>query len=118
MPSESMIVFSSNCTLAGRAGHVYIFQMPWPRQVNRKFPLYAARPEGKQGYAIAQAYSLAHVVRDEDDGAPGLGPNALQLVMQQVASLGIKGSEGFIHQQDVRLGGQSASQSYTLAHAS
>src|SRR3981081_4552361 len=104
--------------LAGRACYIHIFQMPWPRKVNREFPLYTARPEGKQAYAIPEAYSLSHVVRNEDDGAPGLGPYALQFIVQKVTGLRIECGEGFVHQQDVRLGGQSSSQSYALAHAS
>ena len=70
-----------------------------------------------QHHAISQTHSFAHVVSNENDGAAGFRPDALQFVVQQIASLRVECGEGFVHQQDVRLGGQSASQCDALPHS-
>src|SRR5579863_9829945 len=85
---------------AGGAGYFEIFKMARPRQFNRKLALDAAGPESQKNYAIAQANRLAHVVRDEDDGAPRVAPDALEFGAQQVACLGVERGDRLIHQQD------------------
>src|SRR5580692_1086526 len=54
---------------------------------------------------------------DEDDGASRLAPDTLQLIVQQIASLGVERSEGFIHEENVGFGGQGAGDGYALPHA-
>ncbi len=57
-------------------------------------------------------------MRNENDGAAGFGPQALQLVVQQIASLGVQRGKWLVHQQDIRLGRQRSRQCHTLPHAS
>ena len=54
---------------------------------------------------------------DENYRAAGLRPDALQFVMQEVAGLRIQRSEGFVHQQNIGLGGQGAGQGHALPHS-
>ena len=102
---------------AGGAGDVGVFQMTRARQVDREFTLDAAGAEGQQNDAIAEANGFADVVGDENDGASGLAPDALQFVVQQVASLGVERGEGFVHQQNIGLGGKRAGDGHALPHA-
>src|SRR5579864_2067952 len=87
------------------------------RQINGKLRFDAAGPEAEEGNAIAQPYRLADVVRHKNHSPSGFGPDALQFVVQQVASLSVKCGEGLVHQQHVGLGGQRARQSHTLPHS-
>ena len=73
--------------------------------------------ESEQNDAIAQANRFADIVRDENDGASGFGPDAFQFVVQQVAGLGVESGERFVHQQDVGLGGEGARDGDALTHA-
>ena len=77
-----------------------------------------ARAKGQKNDAIAEANRLTNIVGDENNGAAGLAPDALQLVVQQVAGLGVERAEGFVHQKNVRFSGQSAGDGDALAHAS
>src|SRR4029077_14978002 len=73
--------------LAGRAGHIHILQGTGTRKIHRKLALHAAWPERQQGHAIAEAYGLADVVRNKDNGASRLSPDAFEFIVQEVASL-------------------------------
>ena len=88
------------------AQHIF-FHLTWPRQVHRKFLFHSSRAKSQQRHAIAQPCRFAHIMRDEDDGAAGFRPYALQFIVQQIASLGVERGERLVHQQDVRLGGQA-----------
>ena len=48
---------------------------------------------------------------------PGLPPDALELVVHDVAGHGVEGAEGLVHQQDVGLLRQRPGQGDALAHA-
>src|SRR6266446_3514756 len=78
---------------------------------------HATRPAREDQHAIAQAHSLARVVRDEEDGEAALLPQTLQLLMQEVASDGVESCERLVHQKDVRVLCKCASQRDTLLHA-
>jgi hypothetical protein len=101
----------------GHGGDLGIFDVARPRQRDRKLSFDTARPVAQNENAIAEADRFAHIVSDEDDGLSGLAPNALKLVVKQVAGLRIESGEWFIHQQNVGLHGQGASQRHALLHA-
>src|SRR6266496_1626942 len=101
----------------GGAGNSGIFEMARARQFDRELALYAAGAEGQKDDAIAKANGFAYIVGDENNGASSFAPDALQLVVQQIASLGIEGGKGFVHQQDVGFRGQGAGDGDALAHA-
>ena len=66
---------------------------------------------------VGQAGRLPHVVGDEEHRAAGVAPDALELVVHDVAGHGVEGAEGLVHEQDVALLGQRAGQGHALAHA-
>src|SRR6267142_4094922 len=101
----------------GHGGNLGIFDMTRPHQRDGKLRFDAARPVAQNENAIAEADRFAHIVSDKDDGLSGLAPDALELVVEQVAGLCIQGCEWFVHQENVRLHGQRASQRYALLHA-
>src|SRR5215471_3308843 len=94
---------------AGGERDLGIFETAGPRQLDRELALHSARTECKQNYAIAKADRFTNVVCNEDDGASGLAPDALEFVMQQVAGLGVESGERLVHQKDVRFCGKSTS---------
>src|SRR6266403_6286455 len=102
----------------GHGGHLGILDMTRPRQRDGKFCFDAAWPVAQNENTIAEADRFAHIVGDKDDGLPGLAPDALELVVEEVAGLRIQSSEWLIHQEDVGLHGQCASQRHALLHAS
>ncbi len=91
--------------------------MAGTRQFDGEFAFHAAGTESEQNDAIAEANGLTDVVRDEDDGASGFAPDALEFVVQQVAGLRVESGERLVHQKDVGLGGQGAGNGYALPHA-
>src|SRR6266576_6325261 len=99
------------------ACHICLFNMARTWQMNRKLLLNTAGAEGHQRYSISQVYRLANIMSHENDGAPGFGPDALQLVVQKIASLGVKSRERLIHQQNIWFGGKRPCQSDSLPHA-
>jgi hypothetical protein len=117
--SKGAINFFTQVTedLACTSGDVDVFEMTRAGQINLVFPFHAPGAEGEQGNSIPEAHSLTNVVRDEDDGAPGLCPKALEFVVKQVASLRVKRREGFVHEKNIGLGGKGAGQRYALAHS-
>src|SRR6267378_1546575 len=98
-------------------GDLGIFDMTRPRQRDGKLCFDAARSVAQNENAIAEANRFAHIVGDEDDGLSGLAPDTLELVVEQVAGLRIESGKWFIHQEDVGLHGQGASQRHALLHA-
>src|SRR5581483_5397341 len=103
--------------LARRGGNIEVFKVPRTRKVDLELAFHAARAEGEQDHAIAEADCFTHVVRDKDNGASGFSPKALEFIMQQVARLRVQGGERLVHQQDVRLCSQRAGQGDALSHA-
>src|SRR5436305_6467008 len=87
------------------------------RQVNIEFPLDASRTKSKERDTIAEADCFANIMRDENNGATGFRPDALELVVQEIAGLLIQRRERLVHQEHVLLGGQSASQRNPLPHS-
>src|SRR6202007_1012613 len=102
---------------AGGASYGRVFEVARAGQRDRELALDAAGTESQENDAIAEANCLSHIVGDEDDGASGFAPDALQFIVQQVASLRVKRGERFVHQKDVGFGGEGAGNGNALAHA-
>src|SRR5882724_912738 len=102
----------------GHGGHLGILDMTRPRQRDGELCFDAAWAVAQNEDTIAEANGFANIVGDKDDGLPGLAPDALELVVEEVAGLRIQSSEWLIHQEDVGLHGQCASQRHALLHAS
>ncbi|CPQ27485.1 Uncharacterised protein [Bordetella pertussis] len=66
--------------------------------------------------AVAQAQRLVQVVRDEHDGLVQLGLQLQQVVLHLAADQRVQGREGFVHQQDLGVGGQRPRQPHALLH--
>src|SRR5436309_10492131 len=96
---------------------MHIFQMTGTRQVNFVFAFDLSGPEGQQDNSIAEPYCFTNVMSDENDGAPSLGPDALQFIVEQIARLGVKGGERLIHQQYIGFSSERPRQGHTLPHA-
>src|SRR2546425_13154833 len=77
------------------------------RQVNIEFPLDASRTKSKERDTIAEADCFANIMRDENNGATGFRPDALELGVQEIASLRIQRREQLLHQEQLPLGGES-----------
>src|SRR6266481_7771950 len=101
----------------GHGGHFGIFDVARPRQRDGELCFDAAWAVAQNEDTIAEADRFAHIVGDEDDGLPGLAPDAFELVVEEVAGLRIQSCEWLVHQQHVRLHGQRASQRHALLHA-
>ena len=69
-------------------------------------------------HTVAKAGSLADIVRDKNDRLPSCCPYLLQFFVQDVARLSVQRREGFVHQQNFRINGQSAGQRNPLLHSS
>src|SRR5258708_12883075 len=59
---------------AGGVRDVSVLQHARTRQVDGKFSFDPAGPEGEQGYAVAEANRLPHVVGHKNNGAPSFEP--------------------------------------------
>jgi len=77
----------------------------------------APRPAREDQHPISQTHRLARVVRDEENGQPGLRPEPFQLLVQQVARDGVERRERLIHQEHVGVLRQRTGKSYPLLHA-
>jgi len=77
--------------------NINLFQLPRTGQINLKFALDPAGTKREQNNSIPKPDGLADVVGDKDDSAAGLGPNAFQLVVQEVACLRVERREGLVH---------------------
>ena len=66
---------------------------------------------------VADAHGLVQIVRDEDDGAALDLLKAQQLRLHFGADDGIERGEGFVHQQNRRIGRKRARQTHALLHA-
>src|SRR5689334_2346554 len=55
---------------------------------------------------------------DEDDGLPAFAPDAKELYVHPLAREFIQRAEGFVHQDDARVGDQHARKRRALLHAS
>ena len=69
------------------------------------------------GNVIAHADCLVEVMGDEEGGLVHMGRKLQELVLQLPPDQRIKRREGFVHQQDFRVCGQSAGETHTLLHA-
>ena len=70
----------------------------------------------QDGNAVAQAQRLVQVVGDEDDGLVEPGLQLQQVILHLAAYQRIQCREGFVHQQDLGIGGQRAGQPHPLLH--
>ena len=90
---------------------------PGPIGVDDELRRHPAGSAGEQHDAVGQAGGLPHVVGDEQDRGPGLPPDPLELVVQDVAGHGVERAEGLVHEQHVGVLGQRPGQGHPLAHA-
>ena len=67
--------------------------------------------------AIRQIHGLVHVVRDEDRGELSLLPKLKDELLKVHASQRVDRAEGFIHQDDLRVGDSARAPSHALLHA-
>ena len=61
---------------SGRESDLRIFQAAWAWQINREFTFHAAGTERHQDDSVSETNGFANIMRDEDDGAPSLAPDA------------------------------------------
>ena len=61
---------------------------------------------------------LLEIMRDEEDAFAHGAPDPFELVLQLPSNERIKGTEGFVHQQDARIGRKCASEADALLHSS
>jgi hypothetical protein len=64
---------------------------------------------------LSQEEGFANVVGNEDDGFFQAGSERFELALKFGAGDGIEGAEGFIHEEDGRVGGESARYADALA---
>src|SRR6267143_1034504 len=102
---------------AGDHSQLWRIEAARPRQFHLHLMRDATRPAGEDQHAIAEAYRLPRVMSDEQDGQAALLPQALQLLMQKVASDGVESRERLVHQQDIRVLGKRTRQRNALLHA-
>src|SRR2546425_11588036 len=87
------------------------------RQVNIEFPLDASRTKSKERDTIAEADCFANIMRDENNGATGFRPDALELVVQEIATLRIQRRERLVHHDHIKRGGHNDSPRNPLPHS-
>ena len=104
-------------TTAVRADDVRVLDAAGPGDVDDELLGHPAGPAGEHHDAVAEPGGLAHVVGDEQDRAAGLLPDALELVVHDVAGHGVEGAEGLVHEEHLALLGQGPGQGDPLAHA-
>src|SRR5579862_89082 len=83
--------------IARRASYFGVLHVTRPSQIHRKLLLHSSWTKCQQRHAISKPYRFANVVRDKDNGTASFGPQAFQLVVEKVASLGIQSGEGLVH---------------------
>ena len=71
----------------------------------------------QDGNVVAQAQGLVQIVGDEDDGLVQPGLQLEQMVLHLAADQRVQRREGFVHQQDLGVGGQRPGQAHALLHA-
>ena len=67
--------------------------------------------------AVAEEDGFIEVVGDEDDGDVDIFPDVEEVGLHLAAGLGIEGAEGFVHEEDAGLIGESAGDGDALFHA-
>jgi hypothetical protein len=90
---------------------------PGARQVDVDHLLDLAWPIGNHDDPVAQGDRLVDGVRDENDGLPGLGDEALELTLHRLARHRVDRRERLVGQQDIRLGDQRPGDADPLLHA-
>ena len=80
----------------------------WALERNPEDTLETARAGAHYRHAIGKVDGFVDLVRNEDHGLLGLGPDFEQLGLHELAGLGVEGSERLIHEQDDRIGGAGA----------
>src|SRR6266508_1591388 len=88
-----------------------------PLQRHREGRLDRCGARGHDHHPVGERDRFLQVVRDEDDGGTGTGPQPQQLVLHEAARLHIEGAEWLVHQHDLRLVLQGLCQRDPLAHA-
>ena len=102
---------------AARRGHLGGVHAARPLDVDGELADHPAGPARQQHDPVGEAGGLAHVVGDEHDAEVPVGPQPLELVVEQVAGHGVEGAEGLVHEEDVGLLGEGPGDGDPLAHA-
>src|SRR4051812_41853715 len=95
-----------------------VLDLPRPRDVDRQDAQDPPGPRLHEGDAGTEHRGLADVVGDEDDGLPGVLPDADELGEEHVARLRVERAEGLVHEQHLRVAGEGAGQRHPLLHPS
>src|ERR1051326_1023909 len=86
-------------------------------QIDLKARQHRARSRTEDQHSVRQVDRLVDAVRHEHDRLWRTLQNLEQLILQQLAGLRIDGRKRLIHQQDLRVGRQCASDADALLHA-
>src|SRR6266404_955398 len=84
---------------------------------HREFGDRPTRPARQQHDALAEPDRLADVVGNEQDRQPGIAPDPLELLVEEVAGDRIERAERLVEQEDSRLLGEGPGERDALAHA-
>ena len=85
--------------------------------INDVFLLDGGRAIGDHNDPVGQIQCLFDVVGHKNNGAPVSLPDSVQLLLHQVAGLGIQCTEGFVHQQHLGLNAVGTGNTHPLLHA-
>ena len=103
--------------LRGEIGQGGVVDAAGTRQVDVEDLADAAGIGREEDDAVAEADSLADVVRDEHDGLPALREDPLDVAVKLVAGEGVEGGERLVHQQHAGIRRETARERDALAHA-
>src|SRR5690349_8025191 len=79
--------------------------------------LYSPGARAHREYAVAKEDRLLDVVRDQHEGFSGFLPNSQYFFLQEITRERIQRGERLVHQDDVGIGCERASDAHTLLHA-
>ena len=79
-----------------------------PPQIDLDLLKQPPRPRPHHNYAIRQHHGFIDVMRDQDQGRPGVGPDVEQMILQVAPREGIECREWLVQQQHFRLLHQGA----------
>src|SRR5262245_37460586 len=86
------------------------------REPHRDDPLDATGPAGHHHDAVREQDGLGNAVRDEEDRLPSLLPDPEQLETHLFARQGVEGPERLVHEQDLRVVDERATDRGPLLH--
>src|SRR4051794_39247448 len=87
------------------------------RDVDVEDRLDAPGPRAHHDDAVGKEDGLVDLVGNEEHRLAGLAPDLEQLLLHELARLGVERGERLVHEQDLRVGGQRAGEVTALLHA-